>query len=95
MYLIYRASLSLSEMAVRFIIGQKNLLGVFERHVITTFAPYQTFLWPNVKSILTSVSTMNISNIHYFLPDIFLITITFDRKYTCLLRLSFLFDLLQ
>ena len=95
MYLIYRALRFVSEMAVRLIIGEKNLLGMFEWHIITTLAPYNTFLRPNIKSIFTSIPTVNISNIHDFLPEILLITVTLERKYTSLLRLSFLFDLLQ
>lgn len=75
------------------VVGEEDLLGVLEWHVITTFAPYHTFLRPNVKSIFTSIATVKISDIHDFLPDVLLITVTLERVYTSLLRLGLLFDL--
>ena len=94
MYLIYRAFGFVLPLAVRLIIGVENLLGMFEWHIVTTFAPYYTFLRPNIKSIFTRISAVNISDIHDFLPDILIIAVTLERIYTCLLRLCFLFNLL-
>jgi hypothetical protein len=66
------------ELFVALVVGDEDLVRLFERSVETVFAPHYSLVRPNVHTVFPILLLLLMRfDLHYFLPHVFIVRVSF------------------